>query len=100
MAMTMEEVQALVQQMQAKKKAVPKNPPLTREEGLYVQYKLRVARVSCAEIAGRLDCNSDVVRRVINGKRRSQRIEKEVARTLGYDSWAAMVRAIRATTVA
>lgn len=68
---------------------------ITREEGLYLQYRLRCREMTCAGIARELGCERQVVQRVITGQARSRRIEGEIARVLGYDSWTAMLKTIR-----
>lgn len=68
MAMSMEEVQALVQQMQAKKRVMPKSPPVTRSEGLYLQYMLRSKGSSCADVARAVGVGKATVCNVVNGK--------------------------------
>lgn len=68
---------------------------ITREEGLYLQYRLRCREMTCAGIARGLGCGRDAVQKVITGQTRSRRIEGEIARALGYDSWLALLKTIR-----
>lgn len=69
---------------------------ISREEGLYLQYRLRCREMTCAGIARGLGCERQAVQRVVTGQTRSRRIEGEIARVLGYDSWTAMLKTIRA----
>lgn len=68
---------------------------ITREEGLYLQYRLRCREMTCAGIARGLGCERQAVQRVVSGQTRSRRIEGEIARALGYDSWTALLKTIR-----
>lgn len=97
--MTSEELNALIQaKTQEKLAKVPRkefNLRITREEGLYIQYKLKCKGLSCAEIARELDCERSAVQKVVTGKTRSGRIESKVATVLGYESWNTMIKAMR-----
>lgn len=96
--MTPEEIHNLVEKVKAENAArseARKTGCITREEGLYIQYKLKCKGLSCAEIARELDCERQAVQRVISGKTRSGRIESKVATVLGYETWNTMIKAMR-----
>ncbi len=68
---------------------------ITRDEGLYLQYQLRRAGRSCADIARTVGCDRSAVQLVVTGQRHSRRIEKTVCEVLGYTSWNSMVQQLR-----
>ena len=70
-------------------------PDVTREEGMYIQYQLKLKGYTYAEIAAELDCSRSAVQKVVTGQAHSRRIEKEVASVLGYESWNTMLKTIR-----
>ena len=59
----------------------------TRQEGLYIQYKLKSLGKKLANISQGLSLNNSTFYNVIYGKRRSARIEAEIARILGKADW-------------
>lgn len=69
---------------------------ITREQGLYIQYRLRLAGHTCASIARELDCGRAAVQGVVSGACHSKRIEKVIADILGYKSWNSLVTNLRA----
>ena len=96
--MTKEELYALIEAKNREKKLNSKrifSMNITRDQGLYIQYRLRCAGFTCADIARELSCSSAIVSQVTKGQRHSKRIEKAVADALGYDSWNALVSALR-----
>ena len=73
-----------------------KHPPRKREtirykpcyeEGLYIQFLLKKKKYNHARIGNRLNVTPQIVSNVVIGKRRSARIESEIARILGKESW-------------
>jgi Zn-dependent oligopeptidase len=59
----------------------------TKQEGLYIQYRLKSLGKKLANISQGLSLNNSTFYNVIYGKRRSARIEAEIARILGKASW-------------
>ncbi len=57
------------------------------KEGRYIQYLLRCKNFSFAKIARNMNINLETVLNVTCGRRRSRRVETEIARILGHDSW-------------
>jgi hypothetical protein len=69
---------------------------ISREEGLYIAYRMKCAGMTCASVGRSLGCKRQVVQRVVTGLMHSKRIETEIARSLGYRAWNDMVKNIRA----
>lgn len=63
----------------------------TYQEGLYIQYRLRLQGITLRAVADRYSVSETAVHYVIVGFRRSRRIEAEIARILGKESWADVV---------
>ena len=63
----------------------------TYQEGLYIQYRLKQVPFSFANVGANLTIGTDTISRVVFGQRRSRRIEAEIARILGKESWADVV---------
>jgi hypothetical protein len=59
----------------------------THKEGLNIQYKLKVSREGFVSIGKRLGLTKQAVCDVVYGRRRSARIESEIARILGKADW-------------
>ena len=59
----------------------------TREEGLYIQYRLNRHNMTLQAVADKHSVSETAVHYVIVGFRRSRRIEAEIARILGKESW-------------
>jgi hypothetical protein len=57
------------------------------QEGQYIKYRTNLAGIKLVTIARKLKLDRSAVSRVIYGKRRSSRIETEIARILGKASW-------------
>lgn len=99
--MTSEELNALIQaKTQEKLAKMPRrefNLRITKEEGLYLQYRLKCSNSSCAEIAREMNCGRDAVQKVITGNTRSKRIESAIAQALGYETWNTMIHAMRSS---
>ncbi len=68
---------------------------ITREQGFYMQYRLRLVKASYAAIADETGCKRQSVQKVVSGKAHSKKIEAAVARRLGYASWNEMVEQLR-----
>lgn len=68
---------------------------VTREQGLWIQYQLRLKDATFADVAAEVKCERQAVQGVVSGKWHSKRIEAAVARRLGYKSWNEMVRRLR-----
>jgi transcriptional regulator with XRE-family HTH domain len=59
----------------------------THEEGLYIQFRLKAKKHSFVHIAESLGVAPQTVANIVLGKRRSKRIESEIARILGKADW-------------
>jgi hypothetical protein len=59
----------------------------TKQEGLYIQYRLKSLGKRLANISQGLSLNNSTFYNVIYGKRHSRRIEAEIARILGKADW-------------
>lgn len=68
---------------------------ITREQGLYIKYRLRCAGVTGAALALETGCTPQSVSDVLSGKSHSRGIESAVAAKLGYQSWNDMVQRLR-----
>jgi len=74
------------------KNIIPRNQKIFRfspnyEEGLYIQYLLKKQKNTFVNIGFNLGVSHQIVFNVVYGKRRSARIESEIARILGKASW-------------
>lgn len=69
---------------------------ISREEGLYIAYRMKYAGMTCASVARSLGCERQVVQMIVSGRAHSKRIEAEIARSLGFEAWNDMIRDIRA----
>lgn len=59
----------------------------THQEGLYIQYRLGLQGITLRAVADRYSVSKAAVSAVTAGHSRSRRIEAEVARVLGKESW-------------
>ena len=59
----------------------------TRQEGLYIQYRLGLQGLTLRAVADRYRVSKAAVSAVTAGQCRSRRIEAEIARILGKESW-------------
>lgn len=91
--LTPEQIHELIVKAQERKAKRPLD--VTSEEGMYIQYQLKLKGYTYAEIAAELDCSRSAVMQVVTGQAHSRRIEKEVASVLGYESWNTMLKTIR-----
>lgn len=92
--LTPEQIHELIVKAQERKANRPLD--VTSEEGMYIQYQLKLKGYTYAGIAAELDCSRSAVMQVVTGQAHSRRIEKEVASVLGYESWNTMLKTIRA----
>jgi hypothetical protein len=69
----------------SRKEAVRLRP--NRDEGLTIQYHLKRKRFSFVNIGESLKKSPQTVANVVSGRRRSARIEAEIARILGKADW-------------
>jgi len=69
------------------KPTVPIRYRPTRREGLNIQYKLKTSEKSFASLGRKLGITKQSVCDVVLGKRRSARIESEIAKILGKANW-------------
>ena len=58
-----------------------------KSESLYIQYVLKQKGFSCADIAKNILIQAETVLNVVTGRRRSRRVEAEIARVLGKTEW-------------
>ena len=58
-----------------------------RQEGLNIQYRLKTRNEKFVEIGIRLGLSFQIVTNVVFGRRRSARVEAEIARILGKPGW-------------
>ncbi|MEL3908045.1 MAG: hypothetical protein P1P64_03390 [Treponemataceae bacterium] len=70
----------------------------SKSEGKHIQYQLQQNGLSYVTIATKLDVAESVVLRVVSGERRSRKIEAEIARLLGRESWNDVVIEARLAT--
>ena len=70
-----------------KKQPCKSNWRPTRQEGLYIQYRLGLHGITLRAIADRYSVSKAAVSAVTAGQCRSRRIEAEIARVLGKESW-------------
>ena len=75
----------LTKKTPSRKKAVRLRPGY--EEGLSIQYHLKRKRESFTHIGDFLGVSPQIVANVVSGRRRSKRIEAEIARILGKADW-------------
>lgn len=59
----------------------------SRQEGQYIRYRINLAGKKLVQISRQLGLSDSFTRKVVYGFRRSPRIEAEIARILGKDSW-------------
>ena len=71
----------------AKKQSCKSNWRPTSQEGLYIQYRLKQVSSSLANVGASLGLCIGSVFNVVFGRSRSRRIEAEIARILGKESW-------------
>ena len=96
--MTDEELREFIAQKMAENKAkalARASKKITPEQGLYIKYLLKRSGTSSADIAFDVGCTPVSVSNVLSGKSHSQRIERAVAKKLGYSSWNDMVQKLR-----
>ena len=70
-----------------RKREAARYSPSCYEEGLYIQFFLKTKKHSFARIGEHLGVSPQIVFNVVYGKRRSRRIETEIARILGKADW-------------
>jgi hypothetical protein len=75
----------LTKNRSSRKEAVRLRP--NHDEGLTIQYHLKRKRHSFVLIGERLGVSNQIVVNVVSGRRRSARIEAEIARILGKADW-------------
>ena len=67
----------------------------TKQEGQYIRYQLNRSSFCLAKIGAGLVVGKDTVSKVVCGRRRSRRVEAEIARVLGKASWNEVVAEAR-----
>ena len=63
------------------------------EQGAWINYQCKRRQVKHEEIARSAGVSRQMVQQVIYGKRTSARIQKQIATSLGYDSWMELLAA-------
>ncbi|NVP23610.1 hypothetical protein [Treponema phagedenis] len=61
--------------------------PKTQEEAQYIKYLLKLKGYSCTDVGLPLDITKGTVLNVVSGRRRSRKVEAEIARLLGRSDW-------------
>jgi hypothetical protein len=69
------------------KKKIPVRLLPSESEGLNIQYRLKAAKYSFTKIGRQLEIVPQVISNVVFGRRRSRRVEAEIARVLGKANW-------------
>jgi hypothetical protein len=64
-------------------------------EGLWISYQLRLLGITGRSFAAQFGVRASTASQVINGRRRSRRLEEALYQTLGYPSFEAMIAAAR-----
>lgn len=59
----------------------------SKNEGVYIQYRLRQSGFSLLSVGHNVGTDRALVNHVIYGRRRSRRVEAEIARILGKVEW-------------
>lgn len=59
----------------------------TKQEGFRIQYLLKLTGISYQKVGLRLGVSGELVLNVVTGRRRSRRVEAEIARILGKAEW-------------
>lgn len=72
----------------------------TPAESAWIKYKFNLAGLSASAVARKLDINRSLVSNVIAGRLHSRKIEQEIAKVCGYQSWNDMLRSLRGEAVA
>ena len=67
----------------------------SKQEGVYIRYQLNCRGISLADIARTFGISAVAVHYVATGRRRSRRVEAEIARVLGKASWNEVVAEAR-----
>jgi len=70
-----------------RKREAARYSPSCYEEGLYIQFLLKTKKQSFVRIGKSLGVSNQIVVNVVFGKRRSRKIESEIARILGKADW-------------
>ena len=78
---------SLTRQTASGKPEMPTRLRPTKQEGLYIQYRLKSFGKKLTNLSQDLNLNNSTFYNVIYGKRRSSRIESEIARILGKADW-------------
>jgi transcriptional regulator with XRE-family HTH domain len=61
------------------------------EQGAWICYRLKLAGSSQKELAGRIGVTQQMVQQVAYGLKTSQRVQKAIAESLGYSTWAELI---------
>ncbi len=58
-----------------------------KQIGIHIKYLLESKRICFADLARNLKISQQMIQHVIYGRRRSRRVEAEIARILGHAEW-------------
>ena len=72
----------------------------TPAESAWLKYRLELAGLSATAMSKKLEVDSSIVYNVIAGRKHSRKIEQEIAKVCGYQSWNDMLRSLRGEAVA
>lgn len=72
----------------------------TPAESAWMKYQLELAGSTASQLAISLETDRSLVSNVIAGRRHSRKIEQEIAKVCGYQSWNDMLRTLRGEAVA
>lgn len=72
----------------------------TPAESAWLKYRLELAGLSATAMSKKLEVDSSIVYNVIAGRKHSRKIEQEIAKVCGYQSWNDMLRTLRGEAVA
>jgi len=65
------------------------------EQGIWLNYLLRTAGYSQQDVATKAGVSRQMVQKVLYGIKTSQRVQKAIANTLGFNTWAELIALCR-----
>lgn len=66
-----------------------------KQVGKYISFKLKLAGITHSDIAKSFNLSNAIITHVLNGCKHSERAEKAIAQTLGYDNFGTLEREAR-----
>lgn len=64
---------------------------INKKLGKYISYKLKLIGVTHNDIASSSNLSTSIITHILNGRKRSSRGEKAIAKALGYDDFESLV---------